>query len=152
LAFGGRRIGKLRPRRLRPEREAPSFWARWVAVIQRRPVSAAIGATAFMLLLASPALGLRLGSSDAGNDQASTTTRKAYDLLAQGFGSGFNGPLLLAAELPAKGDTTGLAQLTAAVRRTPDVASFAAPVLNPARDTAVISVYPSSSPQSSRTS
>src|SRR5439155_8813238 len=74
LALGGRRIGKLRPRRLRPEREAPSFWARWVAVIQRRPVSAAIGATAFMLLLASPALGLRLGSSDAGNDQASTTT------------------------------------------------------------------------------
>src|SRR6202007_220231 len=63
---------------------------------QRRPVWTAIGATALMLTLAAPALGLRLASSDAGNDPSNQTTRKAYDLLARGFGKGFNGPLQLA--------------------------------------------------------
>src|SRR5206468_4995995 len=62
-------------------------------------------------------LGLRLGSSDSGNDSTKQTTRHAYDLLATGFGSGFNGPLQLAVRLPAAGDTSGLAQFTAALRQ-----------------------------------
>ncbi len=53
-----------------------------------------------MLALAIPALSLRLGSSDAGQDPASTTTRKAYDLLAKGFGPGFNGTFQIVAETP----------------------------------------------------
>ncbi|HZL54089.1 MAG TPA: MMPL family transporter, partial [Solirubrobacteraceae bacterium] len=102
LSFVGKRVGRVRRRR----RSAPAtvalpthgrgFWARWVGGIQRRPVWAALGATAILLALAAPALGLRLGSSDAGNDPSSQTTRKAYDALAQGFGPGFNGPLQLA--------------------------------------------------------
>src|SRR5207237_9446003 len=107
---------------------------------------------ALLLALAAPALGLRLGASDAGNDPAKTTTRHAYDLLAAGFGSGFNGPLQLAVSLPAAGDTAGLARFTTALRHTPGIASVAAPRLNPARDTAAMAVYPTTSPQGAQTS
>ena len=87
---------------------------RWVRQVQRRPAVTAIAATALMLALAAPALGLRLGSSDAGNDPSSHTTRKAYDLLAKGFGPGFNGPLQVAVALPAAHDTAALKRLTKA--------------------------------------
>jgi RND superfamily putative drug exporter len=150
LTFSGRRIGAVRKRR----RTAPArvgFWSRWVSAIQRRPVIAALASTAALLALAAPALGLRLGASDAGNSPAGETTRKAYDLLATGFGKGFNGPLQLAVSLPKPGDTAGLGRLTTALRGTADVASVAAPQLNAARDTAAIAVYPTSSPQSART-
>jgi RND superfamily putative drug exporter len=122
-----------------------------VGLIQRRPAWAALASTALLLALAAPALGLRLGSSDSGNDPTKQTTRRAYDLLATGFGSGFNGPLLLAVRLPAAGDTAGLAKFTTALRHTPGIASVAAPRLNPAHDTAAISVYPTTSPQSAQT-
>src|SRR5206468_8292651 len=115
------------------------------------PVWAALGSTALLLLLAAPALGLRLGTSDSGNDPAKQTTRHAYDLLAAGFGSGFNGPLQLAVSLPAAGDTAGLARFTTALRRTPGVASVAAPRLTPGHDRAAIPVYPTTAPPSGQT-
>ena len=86
-----------------------------------------------MLTLAAPALWLRLGSSDAGNDPASFTTRRAYDLLAQGFGPGFNGPLTLVVKLPHAHDTAALTQLGAAVARTPDVDAVAPATAQPFR-------------------
>ena len=64
-----------------------------------------------MLVLAAPALGLRLASSDAGNDPTNQTTRQAYDLLAKGFGPGFNGPLQLAVALPKSNQSAVLTQL-----------------------------------------
>ena len=151
LMFTGKRIG--RSRRLRSRRSEPrtGFWFRWVGLIQRRPAVAALASTALLLTLAAPALGLRLGASDSGNDPPAQTTRHAYDLLAAGFGSGFNGPLQLAVRLPAAGDTAGLARFTTALRHTPGIASVAAPRLNPARDTAAIAVYPTTSPQSAQT-
>jgi RND superfamily putative drug exporter len=149
LMFTGKRVGRTRRRRSREPRAG--FWIRWVGLIQRRPVWAALGSTALLLTLAAPALGLRLGASDSGNDPAKQTTRHAYDLLAAGFGSGFNGPLQLAVRLPAAGDTTGLAQFTSTLRHTRGIASVAAPRLNPARDTAAIAVYPTTSPQSAQT-
>src|SRR6266540_3047863 len=112
---------------------------------------AAIGSTVLLLALASPALGLRLGTSDSGNDPTKQTTRHAYDLLAAGFGSGFNGPLQLAVRLASAGDSVGLTRLTTALRHTPGIASVATPRLNPARDTAAIAVYPTTSPQSAQT-
>jgi RND superfamily putative drug exporter len=151
LMFTGRRVGRLRSRRSQPREARAGFWLRWVGLIQRRPVWAALGSTALLLALASPALGLRLGSSDSGNDPTKQTTRQAYDLLAEGFGSGFNGPLQLAVNLPAAGDTAGLTQLTTALRQTPGVASVAAPRLNSGHDTAAIAVYPTTSPQSAAT-
>src|SRR5438105_2265004 len=150
LMFTGKRIGRSRRRSRRREPRA-GFWLRWVGLIQRRPAWAALASTALLLALAAPALGLRLGASDSGNDPAKQTTRQAYDLLAAGFGKGFNGPLQLAVQLPAGGGAGDLAQLTTALRTTPGVASVAAPQLNPARDAAAIAVYPTTSPQSAAT-
>jgi RND superfamily putative drug exporter len=148
LYWMGDRVGKRRRVAASGRRGG---WARWADLIQRRPVVSALAATVLMLLIAAPALGLRLASSDASNDPPSTTTYQAYELLAQGFGKGFNGPLLLAAQLPSSDGARGLAQLSAAVERTPGVASVAAPRLNPAGDTATITVYPSTAPDSSQT-
>jgi RND superfamily putative drug exporter len=151
LRIGGRRIGGVgRARTVRPD-DGPGFWARWVESIQRRPAVAAVAATAVMLALAAPALGLRLGASDAGNDPAGHTTRNAYDLIGRGFGKGFNGPLQLAVKLPKARADSALAQLYGTLHRTPGVASVAAPGLNAARDTASIQVFPTSSPQSAQT-
>jgi RND superfamily putative drug exporter len=151
LMFTGARVGRTRRRRSQPAEPRAGFWMRWVGLIQRRPVWAAVGSTALLLALAAPALGLRLGASDSGNDPASQTTRHAYDLLASGFGSGFNGPLLLAVRLPASGATNVLARFTTALRHTPGIASVASPRLNAGGDIAAIAVYPSSSPQSAET-
>jgi RND superfamily putative drug exporter len=157
LTFFGRRVGE--PGRLarrfsrRRRRRQPrlGFWTRWIGAIQRRPALAAAGAAALMLTLAAPALWLRLGSSDAGNDTTSFTTRRAYDLLAQGFGPGFNGPLALVVKLPRAHDSAALSRLSAAVAKTRDVAAVAPPRLSPSGDAAVISAYPDSSPQSATT-
>jgi putative drug exporter of the RND superfamily len=151
LTFFGRRIGEGRSRRDRRPAGESRFWSRWVGWIQRWPALAAMGATALLLVLAAPILGLRLGASDSGNDPASQTTRKAYDLLADGFGAGFDGPLQVAVELPRADRATALARLTTALRTTPGVASVATPQLNAAGDTAAIAVYPTTSPQSSQT-
>src|SRR6185369_13142536 len=80
-----------------------------------------------------------------------TSNRQAYDRLADGFGPGANGPLLLAVELPRAGDTALLQQVSSAVAATPGVASVAPPQLNPAGDTAVIMVIPTTGPQATKT-
>jgi putative drug exporter of the RND superfamily len=157
LGFFGRRVGErgwlagLFSRRQRPDRPRLGFWTRWIGGIQRHPALAASAAGLLMLVLAAPTLWLRLGSSDTGNNPTSFTTKRAYDLLAQGFGPGFNGPLSLVVKLPHTGDTAALDALSAAVRRTPDVAAVAPPRLSPSGDAAVISAYPTTSPQSATT-
>ncbi len=151
LTFSGKRIGSRRSRRARRASSGSGFWTRWVGSIQRRPAVAALGATALLLVLAAPALGLRLGASDSGNDPKSQTTRRAYDLLADGFGAGFNGPLQLAVQLPRDGGQAALARVTSTLQTMPGVASVAKPQLNAARNTAAIAVYPTSSPQSQQT-
>src|SRR5438270_8453491 len=151
LIFTGKRVGRVRRLRSRAREPRAGFWIRWVGLIQRFPAWAAIGSTALLLAFAAPALGLRLGARDARNDPTNRTTRQAYDLLAAGFGSGFNGPLQLAVQLPAGGGAGDLTKLTTALRKTPGVASVAAPQLNPARDAAAIVVYPTTSPQSAAT-
>src|SRR5438105_4879623 len=151
LMFTGRRVGRRRARRSSAREPRVGFWLRWIGLIQSRPAWAALASTALLLSFAAPALGLPLGPSDAGNDPTSRTTRQAYDLLATAFGSGFNGPLQLAVQLPASGGAGDLTQLTTALRKTPGVASVAAPQLNPVRDAAAIVVYPTTSPQSAAT-
>jgi RND superfamily putative drug exporter len=151
LGFVGRRVGEVGRARAARADNGPGFWARWVESIQRRPVVAAVAATAIMLALAAPALGLRLGASDAGNNPAGQTTRKAYDLIAGGFGKGFNGPLQLAVKLPKANGSSALAQLNGSLHGTRGVASVAAPRLNAAGDTASIQVFPTTSPQSAQT-
>jgi putative drug exporter of the RND superfamily len=131
---------------------SPGFWLRWVGRVQRRPALTAIAATMVMLALAGPAVGLRLASSDAGNDPTSQTTRQAFDLLAKGFGPGFNGPLQMAVALPRPHDSAALAELTHALSHTPGIASVAPPRLNGAGTTAAVVAYPTTSPQSAQTS
>jgi RND superfamily putative drug exporter len=104
-----------------------------------------------MLTLAAPALWLRLGSSDAGNNPTSFTSRKAYDLLAAGFGAGFNGPLSVVVQLPHPNDQAGLTVFRRRLGATRDIVAVSPPRLNPRRDVAVLSAYPRSSPQSPAT-
>ncbi|HTA12659.1 MAG TPA: MMPL family transporter [Solirubrobacteraceae bacterium] len=144
IAKGGRR----RQRSSRAEASAPSgFWARWSGMIERHPWPGAIAGLAIMLVLASPALALRLGNSDAGNNPSNQTTRQAYDLLAKGFGPGFNGPLLVVASLPHKNDAGAIARVAATLDEQHDVASVSPARISPSGETAVFDVYPSSAPQ-----
>ena len=150
LGIAGHRIGRAR-RRPAAASGRGGAWVRWIGLIQRRPVIAAVAATALLLTLASPLLGLRLAFSDAGNDRPASTTRQAYDLLAGGFGPGFNGPLQLAVGLPRPVDTAALAKLAAAVRATPDVAAVTQPQVARGGGAAALTVFPASSPESSQT-
>jgi RND superfamily putative drug exporter len=143
---------RLRPRR--PEHVAPSeAFRRWGTMLTRRPWLAAGAGALILVVLATPFASLRLGQPDDGNDRAGSTTRVAYDRLAEGFGSGFNGPLVLAASLPTGADNgPTLQRIERAVARTPDVAAVAPAQVNKAGDAATITVIPKSSPQDARTS
>jgi RND superfamily putative drug exporter len=140
----GERIARGRRRR---SATGPGFWVRWSAFIQRHPWPAAVLGVIIMLALASPVLALRLGNSDAGNNAPNQTTRQAFDMLARGFGPGFNGPLQVVVELPHAADTAALTAIVTALRGTGDVASVAPPRISPAGLTALLNVYPRSSPQ-----
>jgi RND superfamily putative drug exporter len=104
-----------------------------------------------MLAVAAPALSMRLGLSDESNNPRSDTTRQAYDLLASGFGKGFNGPLLVVAQLPRANDRAALGQLDRALTSNADVASVSPPRVSASGSTAVDYVYPRSSPQAAST-
>jgi RND superfamily putative drug exporter len=122
-------------------------WLRWSEFVQGRPRTIALAAALVMLLIATPALALRLGSSDAGNDPTGTTTYQAYKLLAEGFGEGFSGPLQVVVRLPHRGDAVALRELQSALAAAPGVVSVTPPRLNPTGEVATFSVYPHSSPQ-----
>ena len=137
---------RLRPKN--PETVAPSkAFGAWATRITQRPKTAAIAGTLVLLALATPVLGLRLGMPDDGNDAKGTTTRVAYDRLAEGFGVGFNGPLVLATDNMAK-----LQETRAAAEKTPGVAFVSEPVVSPAKDAATLTVIPTTSPQDQATS
>jgi RND superfamily putative drug exporter len=104
-----------------------------------------------LVALAAPALGLRFGFPDAGNDKAETTTRQAYDLVSEGFGPGANGPLLLAVDLPGAGAEQELAALADRLRSEPGVAFVGEPRVNEAGDAGLLTVIPTSSPQDAAT-
>jgi RND superfamily putative drug exporter len=145
------RFGERLGRRRREASSSGGFWRRWSAMIERRPWPAAIAALAIMLALAAPALSMHLGNSDQGNDPTSRTTRRAYDLLTQGFGQGVNGPLLVVAKMPSKGDDAALKQIGDVLRATPNVASVSPPRTSPEGLTTTFAVYPKTSPQSTAT-
>ena len=132
------------------------WWERWSGTVQRRPGWLAAAAAAVMVLLAIPVLSLRLGSSDQGNDPSSSTTRQAYDLLAEGFGPGFNGPLLLVAQTHGSSDVAALKSLETSIAHVPDVANVTQLAATGAGTTAtpgtaVIQVMPRTSPEDKAT-
>ncbi len=128
-----------------------SWWFRWSGRIQRRPWVAAILSGGLLIVLCIPTLSLRLGTNDAGTDPAGTTTREAYDLLAEGFGPGFNGPFVIAAELPEKGNDEALQDLRTQLRSEEGVEEVTDVTLNPNKTVGVFQLYPTTSPQSAAT-
>ncbi|MGW6784332.1 MMPL family transporter [Streptomyces sp. NPDC054987] len=155
-SIGLRALSRRERRRLAAEGPQPErtsgFAARWSAFVERHPKLLGAVATAVMVVLALPTLSLHLGTSDQGNNPATSTTRQAYDLLAEGFGPGANGPLAVVARLDGAGDRLAVDQLAQALRTTPGVASTGPAVLNHSGDTAVLTVVPDSAPQSRATS
>jgi RND superfamily putative drug exporter len=130
------------------------FWPRWSGFVQARPVVPAVVALAVIGVLVVPFFHLRLGSSDEGNDPVGSSTRTAYDMLASGFGPGFNGPLQLVAVERSAVDLGRLDALAGDIRRQPDVARVPPPVVIPthrADQIALLIVYPKSSPQAAAT-
>jgi RND superfamily putative drug exporter len=153
LSRFGERLARP-PRRRRRAAATPAtggFWRRWSGIVERRPWPAAIAGVAIMVVLAAPALSMHMGTGDQGNDPTSNTTRRAYDLLSEGFGKGFNGPLLVVAQLPRQGDTGALDRIGQSLKSTPGVASVAPARVSPSGDTATFSVYPRTSPQDTKT-
>ena len=128
-----------------------SFWARWSRTLQARPWPAAIAGLVILVVLALPFLSLRLGVADAGNDPAKFTTRRAYDLLSQGFGPGFNGPLLLASEVHSPADFALAARLGKVIAADPDVALVSPPIPSPNSKGVLLQVVPKGSPQDEST-
>ena len=122
------------------------FWARWARFVERRPKVLSLGALALLIVLAIPVGALRLGHADDGNAPTTSTSRKAYDLLAEGFGPGFNGPLQIVAQFGAPGDAARFPALTDALRSAPDVAAVQAAPLQPNAKLGIIEVYPASAP------
>jgi RND superfamily putative drug exporter len=154
LGFAGNAIDKLHLPGLLQNGGPPAtngFWHRWSRLVQRRAWVTGTLAVLVLILLALPMFSMRLAFTDAGNDPTSLTTRQAYDLLAQGFGPGFNGPLVVAIDMHGAGDDAIVHHLRTSILHTPGVAYVVPPQFNAAHTGAVIVAYPTTSPQAAPT-
>ncbi|MFF7737752.1 MMPL family transporter [Streptomyces sp. NPDC007984] len=157
LSFIGMRALSRRERRRLdehgPQPELPTgFAARWSAFVERHPKVLGAVALVVMGVLALPTFSLHLGTSDQGNDPKTATTRQAYDLLADGFGPGVNGPLTLVTKVDGADDKLALDNLDGTLRATDGVAAVTPVTFDSGGHTAYLTVVPESSPQSQHTS
>jgi RND superfamily putative drug exporter len=151
-AMLGKIGGRVKPAGSGDADRETGFAARWSAFVARRPLPVAILALGVLIALALPALHMRLATSDASTYKKDDTTRVAYDLLKEGFGPGFNAPLLLAVELPESGDQqAALGQIGDALGKQGGIAQVLPPVVNKQGDTATMIAYPTTTPQDSST-
>ena len=134
-----------------PELHHPSAFARYGNWLQKRPWLAGSIALVVMLVIAIPMLSLRLGFSDDGGTAPGTPPRIAYDLTAEGFGPGVNGPFYIAVQLPEAGDQDAVTQLTEALSADPGVALAAAPPVAEDASVVPIQLYPTTAPQDEAT-
>ncbi|HEX4034838.1 MAG TPA: MMPL family transporter [Solirubrobacteraceae bacterium] len=160
LGFLGPRVLGRRARRRLVAGELTSSdssggWARWARTLQHRPAAIATAAALVMVVIAVPFFSMRLGSSDSGSDPSNTTTRKAYDLLAKGFGPGYNGPLQLVAQVHGPAQQAAFTRVTVAIAKTSGVVRVTTPVVIAGHhgntDVATADVYPTGSPQDAST-
>jgi putative drug exporter of the RND superfamily len=153
LGFTGRNIDRLRMPFRHPSAEhaGRGFWYNWSRFIQRRPVITGVAGALALGVLIAPVFGLRLGFPDAGNDPTNLTTRRAYDLMTDGFGAGFNGTFVLVADNGDEAAMATLADLQSALASTPGVAAVSPPIASPNADAAVITLTPQASPQDEAT-
>ncbi|MFF7789975.1 MMPL family transporter [Streptomyces sp. NPDC007991] len=128
------------------------LWGRWAERVQARPKTLALVALAVLAALALPTLSLRLGASDDGNLPTTSTNRQAYDMIADGFGPGFNGPLVLAVQAPDAAGKAAERKLVTALEKVDGVASANSAPMKDGQTVGVVSVVPTTSPQSEATS
>jgi len=128
------------------------FWPKWADTIQRRPAVPAVIALLIIVAIALPFFSIRLGNTDQGSDPAGSTTRVAYDLLAKGFGPGFNGPLQLVSLVSNPAQKAAVEKVYDDVKHEPGVASVAPlALIGPKSNVALIVVYPTTAPQDGAT-
>ncbi|MEU4422435.1 MMPL family transporter [Actinoplanes sp. NPDC024001] len=151
--FGARleRTMTRRAQRGRTAREEGRVWRRWSDGVARRPWPAVLLPLVALLGLAAPVLDMRLGFADAGNDADSKTSTRAYDLLAEGFGPGFNGPLVVVVDGGGKAVQSAAQAVRQAIAATPGVAAAIAPFAAAGGDVATVIAYPASAPQDEAT-
>ncbi|MBB5789240.1 MMPL family transporter [Jiangella mangrovi] len=148
LTVFGRRIEKrIFAHAQKSKRQPGARWRRLADAVRRHPLPPLVAAVAVLLALSAPALGMRLGFADAGNESASSTSRQAYDLLASGFGDGFNGPLIVLAD----GAADGGAALASTLSSTEGVAGVVPPQPLDGTDLALVVAFPASAPQDAAT-
>jgi len=163
LAVAGPRVRSGRERRAEkkaeqehlpvrePDHENSAF-ARWGRMVSDRPWPWAIASVLVLVVLAIPLFWLRLGQLDAGTDPTSQSSRRAYDLLTQGFGPGVNGPITVVVELPTGSDpNTVLGGISSTLQKTEGVASVGAPSVSPSGRTGVLNVIPTTAPDAEQT-
>ncbi len=153
LGFAGHNVDRFSlPFRSRSRRrDGPGFWYRWSRAVQRRPGIATVGGFAVLFMLILPASLMRLGPIDTRTSPPSSTARRAYDLITEGFGPGFNGPLVLAVELPGEPDAVALERLEDRLGEVDGVAAMTPVHVNAAGDTAVMTIFPTSGPSDEAT-
>jgi RND superfamily putative drug exporter len=155
LGYAGRRVRAAGQKRRPKASDAPGrpgLGERWASFVVRRPAAVLLLGVVGLGAVAVPATQLELGLPDDGSQPTSTTQRRAYDLLSEGFGPGFNGPLMTVADARKSDDPkAAVARVTADIKRLPDVATVSPAMFNKAGDTAVITVTPKSKPSSVQT-
>ena len=124
---------------------------RWSRLIQRFPWPAAIAGLTVLLVMAIPLLSIRFGFADASSGSSDRSSRRAFDLLAEGFGPGFNGPLMLATEIDSPDDVEALQSVGQAVSQTQGIAAVTPPQVSEGEDVAVVTAFPTTAPQDEAT-
>jgi RND superfamily putative drug exporter len=155
LSLLGNRIdaGRLLGRQRHVRQAEDTAWWRFAHRVSGQPWPYLIVAAAVLLALAAPALQLETGFPDAGDDATSTTHRRAYELLAEGFGPGINAPLLLVADLRRPGvDAKAIPALSERIAADPGIALVGEPQTSPAGDTVVLPAIPTTAPTDAATS
>jgi RND superfamily putative drug exporter len=155
LSLLGDRIdaGRLVGRRRRVKQAEETAWWRFAHRVAGRPWPYLAVASALLLALAAPALSMKTGFPDAGDEPTSTPHRRAYDLMAEGFGPGFNAPLLLVADLRSPGvDAQAIPALSERIAADPGIAIVGEPRTSPAGDTVVLPMIPTTAPADAETS
>jgi RND superfamily putative drug exporter len=132
--------------------EHHGFWYRWSHIIEGKKVVLGLAAGVLLVVFAIPFFSMRLGSSDQGNDPASTTTRRGYDLIAKGFGPGYNSSLQLVVSGPGATDKAFLAKVSDTLKTVPDVAPASVQAIPAGKEVALITFKSNTSPQHEKTS
>ncbi|MEU1191478.1 MMPL family transporter [Streptomyces sp. NPDC005859] len=156
LGYAGKKVRatgeKRRPAKEKSGQGKPGLGVRWASFVIRRPAAVLLLGVVGLGAIAVPATQLELGLPDDGSQPTSTTQRRAYDLLSEGFGPGFNGPLMIVVDARDSDDPKAAATtVTDGIKKLEDVVTVTPAMFNKAGDTATITVIPDSKPSSTQT-